>query len=117
MPPELMQCVERSRFEKDSVKGQMQATYYSVRFGGNASRDAPLSLTESLRRRYCGLLCGCNSVQYSHLGMGSDLPSDLFHQRSYSLPPSHPLALLVRAIQLLILFMHHCDPLTLFVPV
>lgn len=27
-------CVERSRFEKDSVKGQMQATYYSVRFGG-----------------------------------------------------------------------------------
>lgn len=28
------QCVERSRFENDSVKGQMQATYYTIRFGG-----------------------------------------------------------------------------------
>lgn len=29
-----VQCVERSRFEPDAIKGQMQATYYTVRFAG-----------------------------------------------------------------------------------
>ena len=103
-----MQCVERSRFEKDSVKGQMQATYYSVRFGGNIYSVMLILFCVMLikpilnrsfashRRRYCGLLCGRDGVQYSNLGMGFDLPSDLFHQRRHSLPASHAVAVLVR---------------------
>jgi hypothetical protein len=27
-------CVERSKFEPDDIKGQMQASCYSIRFGG-----------------------------------------------------------------------------------
>lgn len=27
-------CVERTRFEEESIRGQMQSTYYSIRFAG-----------------------------------------------------------------------------------
>jgi tetrahydromethanopterin S-methyltransferase subunit E len=30
-----MQCVERSRFEPEEIRGQMQSSYYSIRFGGS----------------------------------------------------------------------------------
>ena len=28
-------CVERSRFEPEEIRGQMQSSYYSIRFGGS----------------------------------------------------------------------------------
>lgn len=28
-------CVERSKFEPEDIKGQMQASCYSIRFGGS----------------------------------------------------------------------------------
>ena len=31
----LMQCVERSRFEPEQTRGQMQSSFFSIRFGGS----------------------------------------------------------------------------------
>ena len=31
-------CVERTRFEEESIRGQMQSTYYSIRFAGNKAQ-------------------------------------------------------------------------------
>lgn len=30
-----LKCVERSRFEREDIRGQMQSSYYSIRFGGS----------------------------------------------------------------------------------
>jgi hypothetical protein len=84
------QCVERSRFEPNDIRGQMQSNYYTIRFSGQLTLSPftcslALSLSQLLMidpiscRESSWCNCWFLDQQQSQLGLGIDF------QRSSSL--------------------------------